>query len=331
LKLLFGKQYEITNAQCMSVYVCDKHCSKRGMSTGVLDLDACIDDAAAAASTPRASAASAEDVAAKEEALQHNVFARRGCERLLKLLDTLLDVFPDNIKLSLYRSLFVSEYFGNSDNEQVAMQTWYNELKYEDGNPESPERDINLFQATRDGDAEALLDAKLGFLEAIDGHAIYAELLEDEREVLMDHLRRVNECAEMMVNMPPEIMGLVKSVVRGVDVSQPLAPATLVPLMQEALFTPVAGDDTDPTERLIGMSMQMMKLMQNGGLEALVGMMDPSAASGIMGSDGITGLLSSITREISTCQGIMTAGADDDTAAAATAGLLDLIGGGGRK
>ena len=296
------------------------------MSSDIPDLEECIDDAAAAACPPPP--ASTEDLAAKEEALRHNVFARRGCERLLKLLDTLLDVFPENIKLSLYRSLFVAEYFGDADNEQHAMQTWYNELKYADGNPDNPEREVDLFQATRDGDAAALLDAKLGFLQAIDGQAIYEELLEDERVVLMDHLRRVNECAEMMVNMPTEIMGLVKAVVRGVDVSQPLAPASLVPLMQEALFAPAAGDDTDPTERLIGMSMQMMKLMQNGGLESLIGMMDPSNAADMMGGDGIAGLLSTLTREITTCQGIMAAGADDDTAAAATAGLLDLIGGG---
>lgn len=306
------------------------------MSAVNTNLDSWIEFAAAAAvpaesESVAASSAIAEAELAKEEALRHDVFARRGCERLLKLLDTLLDVFPDNLKLSLYRGLFISKYFGDVDGEQFAMQSWYNELKYEDGNPENPERAVDLFQATRDGNAEALLAAKLGFLEAIDGQAIYDELLEDERAVLMDHLRRVNECAEMMISIPPEILGLVKSVVRGVDVTQPLAPETLVPLMQEALFTPSAGDDTDPTERLIGMSMQMMKVMQNGGLQALVGMMDSSAATGIMGADGIAGLLSSITREISTCQSIMTAGADDETAAAATAGLLGLIGGGSHK
>jgi hypothetical protein len=295
------------------------------MSDLSADLDACIEDAAAAAVPV---AASADDMAAKEEALRHNVFARRGCERLLKLLDTLLDVFPENVKLALYRTLFVTHFFDDVDGEQRAMRTWYNELKYEDGNADNAPRAIDLFQATRDGNADALLDARLGFLEAIDGRAIYAGLEPDEQAVLMEHLRRVNECAEMMINMPPEIMNLVTSVVRGVDMTQPLTPASLVPLMQEALFTPAADGDTDPAERLIGMSMQIMTVMQNGGLQALIGMMDPAAATDMMGSGGITSLVSNLAREIGTCQGIMAAGADDETAAAATAGLLSLVGGG---
>ncbi len=241
----------------------------------------------AIATTETAAAKTVDDLAAEEglDLSAFDGFAHKGCERLHRLLSTLLDVFPDNHKLRMWKTLFETGFLNNPGNERQLMNKWHEEMTtHSDGTPRTP----NLYQLTRERKIKDVLDARLYVFEQIGAREMYfdSDLTDEEREEICKHFDGINACSEWMHAMPTDMVSAVMDSVRKMDSRQQLTPDVVFGIMQKVIGVNEAGDEDDAgsvsqdkIDRLVGWTSQIMKTMANGGMQSLSSIVGESTLS----------------------------------------------------
>jgi hypothetical protein len=244
-------------------------------------------DLTTAIETAETTAAATFDELASEEGFDFTAFdgfAHKGCERLHRLLATLLEVFPDNHKLRMWKTLFETGFLNIPQNERQLMDKWHDEMtKNKDGSARTP----TLYQLTRERKLREVLDAKLYVFEQIGAREMYFEsdLDDDEREEICKHFDGINACAEWMHAMPTDMVSAVMDSVRKLDSRQQLTPDVVFSIMQKVIGA--NGDDEedgisqDKIDRLVGWTTQIMKTMENGGMQSLTSIAGEGALSAL--------------------------------------------------
>jgi len=237
-----------------------------------------------------------------DEFFQLNVFAHKGCERLQKLLRTLVDVFPDNVKLSLWLRVFDTTILGTPEREKWLMDRWHREMTtFPDGRPRVPD----LYQSTKERRIEVVLDAGVWVFEEIGARELFfdSDLNEEEQEEICKHFDGINVCTEWMATMPEDMMEQIMLAVRGLDPTQEVSAATLFPLLQRSLgLVPSEdGSSTDAVGRVVGWTTKMLKLMGNGGLQALLGLAGEAAAEAGTGMPDFASVVAAVNKEMLDC------------------------------
>jgi hypothetical protein len=254
-----------------------------------------------------------------------NVFAHKGCERLNDLLGTLSMVFPENSKLSMWLTLFTSTILNNSEREKWAMERWHREMTT---NPDGSEREPSLYEKVKARDVASLLASGVWILDEIDATAMYndPELDDDDREHICRHFERVNACAEWMATMPADMMDCVLQAVSKMDLSQPITPETMFPIVQQTLGLNLKtgeGADADVMERIIGWTSKMMKLLSSGGLQSLLSIVGEAAALAGTSMPDMAAVMQSMQTEIMGCGELLSH--STDSADEAQLGLMNDV------
>jgi hypothetical protein len=236
--------------------------------------------------TAKSASSTLDDVAAEEglDLSAFDGFAHKGCERLHRLLSTLLEVFPENHKLRLWKTVFETGFLNIPANERQLMDKWHDEMtKNKDGSARTP----TLYQLTRERKLTEVFDAKLYVFEQIGAREMYYEsdLTEEEQEEICKHFDGINACAEWMHAMPTDMVSAVMDSVRKLDSRQQLTPDVVFSIMQKVIGANGDDDDSgvnqDKIDRLVGWTTQIMKTMANGGMQSLTSIAGDGALSAL--------------------------------------------------
>lgn len=234
-----------------------------------------------------------------EETLACNAFARKGCDRLHKLLKSLADVFPENGKLTMWLVLYETTILNKPEMEEWAMKRWHTEMtQMPDGTP----REVSLYTKTRERDIDGLLSSGVWVLDEIDARSMYFDdgIDDDDREVIAVHFDGVNACAQWLDAMPTDMMERVLGSVRDIDPTQPITPETMFAILQKTIgLSNEEGDgETDAVERIVGWTSQMLSTLKSGGIESLMSIAGESSSLAGSGLPDIASLMSTMQGEL---------------------------------
>lgn len=173
------------------------------------------------------------------------------CVKLLRLLTTLADVFPERTALTDWIALMKATIMDIPAMEKWAIEKWHYEMTYdEDGILRSP----SLYQLTADRDIDAVFAAKVWVFEAIDGRAMYEDpgLDADDREKICGHFDAINAQARLFASVPETLMEAVQAIDH--DPTQPVTMETVQGAVQSIIGCSVGelGRNPEAMEKMMG-------------------------------------------------------------------------------
>ena len=218
-------------------------------------------------SDPRTSASSSED----DISIPHNF-----CRRLRRLLQALLDVFPEREKLAAFMASFDLSTMGHTDMEKYVIEKWHYDMTHD---AENVRYDVNLYEKTKARDMDAVLGSDLWVFAEIEARGMYydPELDEEDRAMICSHIDSINDCARLYAMMPPGFAEIAQDVARTVDTTQPITAETTHAVMQRVmgLVPAMLGGDPENTEKMIAWATQLGQTFADGSsmgmLQSLIG------------------------------------------------------------
>lgn len=208
------------------------------------------------------------------------------CEAVKRLLATLAETFEERADVKAYLTRFEAEVLGNREEERRAVDEWHLCMTTDADTEQLLPDGKTLYDATYDRRMEEVVNGGVSILADVNFAEMFfdADLGDEDREMLCQHIDKLNNLALVRSLIPPDMADRVDEVMATAEPGQEVTPDTITALFQRLIGADAhdAGSATDVPSRLMGWASQLATGVKPMHLRALQTTLHSDAVASVL-------------------------------------------------